>query len=117
MNATTHRITDGQIDRALRNILAKVNEDCDGDFNGKAVWEVLEHCPATGPELLYAMARASLPILKTKDAERIIKNRAKAIYAYIVLQERVGEVRLDQHRHNAIWMCAEFAFPFREMKR
>lgn len=93
---TPKPITDAQIDLAMRNIRAKISEDCDGSFNAHAVQDVIEHCPASGPELLRAMARASLSNnpLPTQDAEKIITNRAKAIYAYIVLQDRVGVERL-----------------------
>jgi hypothetical protein len=93
-------ISDRQIDFALRNIRAKINEDQDGYFDGCAVSEVIEHCLESGPALLYAMARASLPILPAKDAARIVRNRAKALYAYVVLQKRAGEQRLFRHLSN-----------------
>jgi len=97
MSTTTHRISDAQIDLALRNIRAKIQEDQDGYFNAHAVRGVIEHSPATGPALLYEMARASLPILRAQSAEQIVKNRAKALHAYVVLQERIGEQRLFHH--------------------
>lgn len=106
MNPATRRISDAQIDLALRNIRAKINEDCGGHFDAHAVREVIEHSPAYGPALLHEMARASLPLLPATDAERIVKNRAKALFGYATLQDRVGQQRLFCHlsRQSSFYM-------------
>jgi hypothetical protein len=96
---TAEPIGDAQLEIAVRNIQRVIRQDRNGYFNHDAVNDIVEHFNASGLPLLTAMSLASfsdhtgIPKDLTK---REVENRAKALYAHIVLGERVGEERLKQ---------------------
>lgn len=97
---TAQPIGDAQLEIAVRNIQRVIREDRNGYFNHEAVNDVVEYYNASGLTLLTAMTLASFSDHTgiPKDlTDHEVHNRAKAIYAHIVLGERVGEERLKRY--------------------
>jgi hypothetical protein len=106
MTETVQPIGDAQLEIAVQNIQRVIRQNRKGYFNHDAVNDIVEHYNASGPTLLTAMTLASFSDHTgfPKDlTDQEVNNRAKALYAHIVLGEQVGEERLKRY----LWSTCE----------